>query len=199
VTVLWKRVVVGLCSVAALWSVCVARVSADAITVTQQIVVHATVLSARYIIVSTDKPDTVNAILSNTAEAVEPAVYIGAISGRQIPFTQTLRTQYEAILRLHPDFAAGEIHPSSDSERHGLLSKNEFTKCNYNVTYGSEKGIGSVPFVYNASGSKRQRGFERQKMITNRIGIGQLAAVQTVQNNVGYYILGRIANDLGNL
>ena len=197
-TVLWKRVVTGLCGVIALWSVFVGMASADTAAVTQQIIVHATVLPARYIIVTSDNPGTITTILSNTSEIVEPIVHIDSVSGHQIPLTQALREQYQLILGQHPGFAAGEIHPGHIVPPR-LLSKYEFTQRGYNVTGGTQKRVGSAPLVYNASRAKRQGWLDRQKLILHRIGIRQLAPIQTVQDTVGYDVFSRITNNLGNL
>jgi hypothetical protein len=92
--------------------------SAEMIGSSQQILVHATVAPARYIIVHADRPNLPVAVLSNTMQAVEPTMYIGSIRGRQLPLTPETRMRYQELLALHPAFGIGTLSATPLPTRH---------------------------------------------------------------------------------
>lgn len=73
-----------------------------------EVVILASVEPQRTIIV--DKDNTIQQIYSNTNKDIRPLVYIGGFDGEETAYTDSVRSQYEAIKKTSDFSAAGKIY-----------------------------------------------------------------------------------------
>ena len=102
-------------------------VSAQTLSVTQEITITARVLPARSIVVN-DSGQMIR-IYSNTDEHVTPKVYINKAPGEQTALTPALKQQYQAVLAQHSNLNGIAIdvplpvRPVANSDLRSFLRK----------------------------------------------------------------------------